>query len=110
MVEKLFVYGTLCPNQPNDHILNDIGGTWERASVKGSLKQEGWGAKMGYPGLVLNEVEHEVNGYVFSSENLSNHWDSLDEFEGKEYQRLQSKVKLANGDLITVYMYTLSPK
>jgi len=40
---SLFVYGTLCPGKPDEHVLRAIGGTWEEVSLKGYLKQIGWG-------------------------------------------------------------------
>ena len=51
-MESLFVYGTLGPGRPNAHILENIGGTWQEGHVGGSLLEKGWGAKMGYPGIV----------------------------------------------------------
>ena len=44
MVDRLFVYGTLAPGRPNEHILADVAGEWEPASVTGRLLEEGWGA------------------------------------------------------------------
>jgi gamma-glutamylcyclotransferase (GGCT)/AIG2-like uncharacterized protein YtfP len=41
MIKKLFVYGTLGPGRPNEHIMKNIGDTWEEASVIGILHQEG---------------------------------------------------------------------
>ena len=41
MIEKLFVYGTLAPNRPNEHILKQIGGSWQDAIVMGILREEG---------------------------------------------------------------------
>jgi len=105
--EKLFVYGTLSLGRPNEHILNDIGGTWEIASVRGILKDKGWGAEMGFPGIELNESGKEVEGFVFTSENLREHWISLDEFEGEVYQRVISKVVLESGCAVDAYIYTL---
>ena len=43
VMEKLFVYGTLCPNCPNEHVLTVIGGSWEAATITGTLRAEGWG-------------------------------------------------------------------
>lgn len=40
MTQRLFVYGTLGPGRANEHVLNEIGGSWEKASVHGYLKQE----------------------------------------------------------------------
>ena len=50
-MQKLFVYGTLGPGKPNEHILKNIGGTWKKAYVWGELFEEGWGADMGCPGI-----------------------------------------------------------
>ncbi len=107
MAEKLFVYGTLAPGRPNEHILKDVSGTWETAYVNGVLRDEGWGAEMGYPGIALDESAGEVQGFVFTSENLSSHWKRLDEFEGDAYLRVQAKVKLENGSLENVCIYAL---
>jgi len=46
MIETLFVYGTLCPGCPNEHVLKAIGGRWEPATVRGKLRQEGWGNEL----------------------------------------------------------------
>ena len=64
MNSKLFVYGTLGPGRPNDHILNNIGGSWQKASVTGYLHHEGWGAEMGYPGITLDKDGDKVEGYL----------------------------------------------
>jgi gamma-glutamylcyclotransferase (GGCT)/AIG2-like uncharacterized protein YtfP len=64
-------------------VLSEIGGSWEAATVTGILREEGWGAKMGYPGIVLDEQGIEIRGFLSSSEKLSDHWARLDEFEGK---------------------------
>lgn len=81
--QKLFACGTLGPRCPNEHILKAVGGSWQTGSVCGSLRQEGWGAAMGYPGITLNDSGDKVEGFVFSSDNLEAHWPSLDEFEGE---------------------------
>lgn len=74
MIEKLFVYGTLCPGRPNEHVLDAIGGSWEIATVSGTLREEGWGAEMGYPGIDLDEHGGEIEGFLFTSENISGQW------------------------------------
>ena len=66
MQQHLFVYGTLGPNKPNAHILEVIAGTWSKGSVKGLLKEAGWGAELGFPGLMLNSDGQTVDGYIFS--------------------------------------------
>ena len=107
MTHRLFVYGTLAPGRPNEHILADLAGDWEPATVTGTLLQEGWGAAAGYPGIVLDEDGREVQGLVFSSENLPQHWARLDEFEGEGYERVLTTVKLKDGTAVEAYIYAL---
>ena len=107
MVERLFVYGTLGPGRTNDHVLEAIGGLWEAATVNGTLRHEGWGAELGYPGIDLDEHGGEVEGFLFTSENLSGHWAALDKFEGEAYERVPAKVKLKDGRIVDAYIYTL---
>jgi hypothetical protein len=77
MTHRLFVYGTLAPGRPNEQVLADIPGEWEPATVAGTLHQEGWGAEVGYPGIVLEEHGGEVEGFLFSSESLAEHGTPL---------------------------------
>ena len=81
MTGRLFVYGTLAPGRKNAHVLANVPGTWEPATVRGTLHEQGWGAALGYPGIVLSEDGTEVRGFVFSSPDLPAHWDRLDAFE-----------------------------
>ena len=108
MTQRLFVYGTLAPGRPNAHILAEIPGEWEPATVSGRLLQQGWGAAVGYPGLVLDEHGGEVEGFLFSSHVLAEHWNRLDEFEGAGYERVLSRVNLTDGTTVEAYVYTLS--
>ncbi len=107
MVERLFVYGTLGPGRPNEHVLADIGGDWQKATITGMLQQKGWGAEMGYPGIVLDEDGDIVDGFLFISENLTNNWFKLDAFEGEAYVRVRTKAKLENGRFVDAYVYAL---
>ncbi|CAI1025096.1 gamma-glutamylcyclotransferase family protein [Serratia ficaria] len=104
---SLFVYGTLGPGRPNAHIMEGIGGSWEEGSVGGTLLNEGWGADMGYPGIVLNNSGNKVNGFLFRSENLADHWNTLDEFEGDGYERVAVKVSTASGGVVDAFIYML---
>ena len=109
MSDKLFVYGTLGPGQPNEHWLTKIGGDFEKASVRGRLFPEGWGATLGYPALVIDPEGEEVHGHVFTSPHLPDHWSELDDFEGEGYLRIRAQVSLESGDTTDAYVYTLSP-
>lgn len=108
MIHRLFVYGTLAPGQPNAHVLADVPGTWEPASVTGTLLAQGWGAAIGYPGIVLDERGETVHGQVFSSEALADHWARLDAFEGDGYRRVPTTARLDDGRTVDAYVYSLS--
>ena len=110
MIQRLFVYGTLAPGRPNEHVLREIGGSWETATVTGTLRQKGWGASMGYPGIVLDQHGTKIHGYLFSSANLSDHWSELDEFEGESYERVLTEVKLKDNRRVDAYIYELKEK
>jgi gamma-glutamylcyclotransferase (GGCT)/AIG2-like uncharacterized protein YtfP len=107
MIDRLFVYGTLAPGRPNEHILADVPGEWEPASVTGTLLEEGWGAAVGYPGIVFDERDTEVEGLLFSSASLAQHWTHLDEFEGPGYERVITTAKLKDGTAVDAYIYKL---
>lgn len=106
-MESLFVYGTLGPGRPNAHILENIGGTWQEGHVGGSLLEKGWGAEMGYPGIVLDDSGNRVQGFLFTSENLQNHWHMLDEFEGSEYERVPVEVTTLTDQTVQSCIYML---
>lgn len=109
MSDSLFVYGSLAPGRQNDHILAPLGGTWQPATVRGRLRMEGWGAGLGFPGLVLDPAGEEVNGLVFTSEKLAGFWPELDEFEGAQYARVPVAAVLSGGGTVEAYVYVLSP-
>lgn len=106
-MQRLFIYGSLQPGGPNEHLMKEIGGDWEQAVVKGHLIKDGWGSKMGYPGLVLEEDGEDVHGHVFSSPNLESEWAKIDKFEGEDYQRVTTNVKLISGKQVEVQVYAL---
>lgn len=107
MTNRLFVYGTLASGRPNEHVLADVPGEWEPATVIGTLLPEGWGAAAGYPGIVLDEQGGEVEGLLFSSDSLAEHWACLDEFEGEGYERVLTTAKLKDGRTVDAYIYSL---
>ncbi len=110
MIQRLFVYGTLAPGRPNAHVLAHVSGQWQPATVIGRLLQLGWGASAGYPGIVLDERGSAIEGFLFSSERLVDHWAGLDELEGEDYERVLTTVKLSDGTVVDAYIYALSGK
>lgn len=107
MQETIFVYGTLMPNCPNAHVLEKIVGKFVPATVKGFLIDAGWSASMGYPGIRLDPDGDTVHGFLFTSSNLINHWDYLDEFEGNEFVRTPVTVERYDELDVDTYIYTL---
>jgi len=110
MVDRLFVYGTLAPGRSNEHELAEVPGTWEPATVKGALLPEGWGAAEGYPGIVLDESGDDVQGFLFSSAELSEQWARLDAFEGDGYERVVTSVIRTDGTIVKAHIYALKGK
>ncbi|MBS0582100.1 MAG: gamma-glutamylcyclotransferase [Proteobacteria bacterium] len=110
MTDRLFVYGTLAPGRPNAHMLAPVPGEWQPATVRGTLFQEGWGAAVGFPGIVLDDRAEPVHGFVFTSPELGDHWSRLDEFEGDGYERVAVVAELANGERVQAQIYALREK
>ena len=105
---RFAVYGTLAPGHPNHHQLSDLSGRWTEGAVRGRLLQEGWGAELGYPGIVLDVDGPTVDIQLFESMDLPNHWNRLDDFEGSGYRRTVTSVNTAKGDLSAqIYVLTL---
>ncbi len=105
--DRLFVYGSLQPGGPNEHVLAKLDGRWRPASIRGILREAGWGAAMGYPGLILDDQGDEVQGQVFESADLAEFWPELDAFEGAEYERVAVEARLGDGDRISACCYIL---
>ena len=108
MPNRLFVYGTLAPGQPNEQVPADVPGSWQPATVTGTLLREGWGAAAGYPGIVLDEHGARVEGLDFSSERLADHWVRLDQFESDGHERVLTAATLGDGTTVYAYIYKLS--
>lgn len=107
MTERLFVYGTLAPGRQNEHMLRGVAGVWRPALVRGRLFEHGWGAGLGFPGIVLDDAGPEVHGLVFSSQQLGEHWQRLDDFEGEGYARVLTTAYLDDGEAVSAHVYVL---
>lgn len=105
-VHRLASYGTLAPGQPNHHELADLNGRWFKGTVRGRLLKIGWGANLGYLGLVLDADGGMINVHVFESADLPDHWSRLDEFEGAEYHRTIVDVETPDG-IVEASIYTV---
>jgi gamma-glutamylcyclotransferase (GGCT)/AIG2-like uncharacterized protein YtfP len=107
MIDRLFVYGTLAPGRPNEHVLANVPGSWVPATVGGTLVHAGWGADVGFPAIIIDDAGERVGGFVFSSELLAEHWARLDDFEGDGYARVLALATLEDGSVVDAYVYAL---
>ena len=96
---RLAVYGTLAPGRVNHHQLAGLEGTWRKGSVRGQLIEQGWGATLGFPALVLEARGPIVSVQLFESADLPAHWRRLDDFEGDGYRRAAARVSCADGEV-----------
>lgn len=106
-VPRLAVYGTLAPGQPNHGQLAHLSGQWFSGVVRGYLHDEGWGAELGYPGIVLDHNGDEVKVQILESASLTTEWQRLDEFEGPGYRRVVVEAQTPTGP-VTVQIYVLA--
>jgi gamma-glutamylcyclotransferase (GGCT)/AIG2-like uncharacterized protein YtfP len=107
---RLAVYGSLTPGKKNHHVMAGMHGSWRTAVLRGSLRNEGWGAGEGFPGFLWDGTQTAVAAQVFSSADLPHHWSRLDEFEGEEYQRILVPVELEDGEIEVCNVYELAKK
>ncbi len=96
---RLATYGTLAPGRVNHDQLADLKGYWRQGTVRGKLVEAGWGAELGYPGLILDPSGQVIEVYIFESSELPSHWLRLDELEGAGYRRVVTQVCTVDGDL-----------
>ncbi|MCU1394573.1 MAG: hypothetical protein JWM34_3001 [Ilumatobacteraceae bacterium] len=96
---RIATYGSLAPGEPNHKELDGLRGRWVDGHVRGRLRDAGWGAAIGFPGLVLDDDGVEVPVHVFESEDLPDHWTRLDEFEGEGYRRVSAVVHTELGNV-----------
>jgi gamma-glutamylcyclotransferase (GGCT)/AIG2-like uncharacterized protein YtfP len=96
---RLAVYGSLAPGRKNHHVMAGAQGTWRPAVLRGSLGNEGWGAGEGFLGFLWDGTDTPIAAHVFSSPDLPQHWQRLDEFEGPEYKRILAPVEIADGEI-----------
>jgi gamma-glutamylcyclotransferase (GGCT)/AIG2-like uncharacterized protein YtfP len=67
--------------------------------LRGSLVDAGWGAKLGFPALILDPDGPPIEVFVFESDALLDHWHRLDTFEGPGYRRVTVDVSTPEGVL-----------
>ena len=107
---QLIIYGTLAPGKPNHAKIAHIEGVWLDAVIWGQLKNEGWGAALGYYGFVSNTTENVevIPAKILQSSKLIKEYAFLDDFEGAGYQRILTKYQLSTGVTGVGYIYALN--
>ena len=90
-----------------DHLLKSIGGRWEKARINGVYVEPGSIPGFSYPGVRLMDDGDKIEGYLFISNNLSNHWDAIDAYEGKYYERVVTRAILNDGRETDAFVYEL---
>ena len=78
--------------------------------MNGKLYNISSGPDYGYPGLKLDPKGLKIYGMIFQSKDLENYIKKIDEFEGKKYKRVISRVFLENGSIIDSYLYEIKWK
>jgi len=96
---RLATYGTLAPGRVNHHHVEKVRGTWTKGVIRGRFIEAGWGADLGYPGLVVDPNGDSIEVHVLVSIDLMDHWDRLDAFEGAGYQRVPIDVETPEGQI-----------
>ena len=102
-----------CPHEPEGSrfatrdALCDVGRSYIAQYSHGRLRDGGWGAALGYPGIDLDPDGPAVDVEVFESVELRANWPRLDDFEGPSYRRVVTPVSTAEGP-VAASIYVLA--
>ena len=58
--------------------------------------------------MVRRDDGEDIEGYVFQSAHLGEHWRTLDDFEGAHYVRVLTMATLESGEVVEAYLYALA--
>lgn len=65
---------------------------------------------MGYPAISLSNDGTDICGQLLSSPELLDLWPVLDEFEGKDYERVTTLATIGSNKTLETYIYTIKPE
>jgi len=102
---RLAVYGSLAPGEPNHWVVSKLQGTWEPGTATGYLFDLTWGPADGYAGFIPDADGNPVPVAVLHSEQLEKNWRSIDDFEGDGYERRVITVSLDSGVQVQACIY-----
>jgi len=98
--QKLIIYGTLAPEMPNNYIISDLQGTWEKCWINGYIDDI-----HGFPVFHWDTSRPSIEMQLFVSSSLPEKWSIIDEFEGSSYKRRLITAKTNNGITVAnIYM------
>ena len=106
-ITNLFVYGTLQKGKQHERVLKKLNGIWKKGYVNGKRLNISSGPDYGYPGLKLDKKGSKIYGMIFQSKKLKKYIKKIDDFEGNNYKRVISKIKLEDGTKIDSYLYEI---
>lgn len=116
---RLAVYGSLAPGETNHHVVESLGGSWRRGTVRGRLHARGWGATLGFPALIWDPCGDPVEVQLLETRELEAAWSELDAFEGEAYLRILVPVELRPDydsdrsvravEIVVANLYALAP-
>ncbi len=92
----LIAYGTLAPGQTNHSIVASIKGNWAPATINGKIEYRDFGPTLGYPVFSYTPFQegNDISVFVLESDELTDHWNMLDDFEGEGYRRTLTSFRL----------------
>ena len=100
--ERLVVYGTLAPGQPNHRIIEDLDGDISGCYVSGHVIETD-----GLPFFTWGAATGDVKAQLLRSRQLPDMWESLDRFEGGGYKRRLIPATTGSGLLVaSIYVST----
>lgn len=99
-IQKLISYGTLAPGMPNNSILSDLQGSWEKCWINGYIDKVD-----GFSFFHWDTSKPWIELQLFVSSGLPEKWSLIDGFEGSSYKRRLIPAKTNTGITVAnIYM------
>jgi gamma-glutamylcyclotransferase (GGCT)/AIG2-like uncharacterized protein YtfP len=87
--QRLAVYGTLAPGEPNASLLGSVAGQWSSGIVQGVVAE-----RHGLKEFTWTTEGDSIPVKVLSAERLAQQFDAIDRFEGPNYRRILVPVEI----------------
>ena len=106
-MDKLFVYGSLTPNNKNFFILKNILGCWQKVFTFGFVRKIKLEKDLEYDAIIPDSKGKKISGYLLNLQILKNIWKKIDYFEGQNYFTTKTDVYLKNKKKTEAHIYCL---